>query len=96
MEMAASDEDDADAEPPTELAEDVDADVKPMKKVRKKRAKNGETLPNLPRHVLEIVDGTSPEADNKKFIDLVDLLPPLPKKGTFDVKTIKNSLYFFS
>lgn len=31
-----------------------------------------------------------------KFIDLVDVLPPLPKKGEFDVNTIKKSLYFFS
>lgn len=31
-----------------------------------------------------------------KFVDLCDLLPPLPKKGTFDVETIKKSQYFFS
>lgn len=30
------------------------------------------------------------------FVNLVDILPPLPKKGHFDVKTIKKSLYFFS
>ncbi|PCH42893.1 DNA/RNA polymerase [Wolfiporia cocos MD-104 SS10] len=31
-----------------------------------------------------------------KFVELVDILPPLPKKGQFDVATIKKSLYFFS
>ena len=33
---------------------------------------------------------------DNKFIDLVRLFPPLPKKGTFDVNTIKKSVYFFS
>lgn len=31
-----------------------------------------------------------------KFVNLTDLLPPLPQKGNFDVKTIKQSQYFFS
>ena len=31
-----------------------------------------------------------------RFIDLCAVLPPLPKKGEFDVKTIKRSKYFFS
>ena len=31
-----------------------------------------------------------------EFVRLVDLLPPLPSKGEFDVNTIKKSLYFFS
>jgi len=31
-----------------------------------------------------------------KFVDLVELLPPVPVKGEFDVKKIKSSLYFFS
>ncbi|KAK2465507.1 hypothetical protein APHAL10511_002399 [Amanita phalloides] len=31
-----------------------------------------------------------------KFANLVDVLPPLPKKGDFEVKNIKKSLYFFS
>jgi DNA-directed RNA polymerase, mitochondrial len=31
-----------------------------------------------------------------KFVDLRDLFPPLPKKGNFNVKTIKESQYFFS
>jgi len=31
-----------------------------------------------------------------KFVELSDLLPPLPQKGNFDVETIKGSQYFFS
>jgi DNA-directed RNA polymerase len=30
------------------------------------------------------------------FLPLKDVLPPLPKRGTFDVNEIKRSLYFFS
>ncbi|KDQ17027.1 hypothetical protein BOTBODRAFT_129343 [Botryobasidium botryosum FD-172 SS1] len=31
-----------------------------------------------------------------KFVDLIDILPPLPKKGDFSVATVERSLYFFS
>lgn len=31
-----------------------------------------------------------------KFVDLTDLLPPLPHKGSFKVEAIKDSQYFFS
>ena len=31
-----------------------------------------------------------------RFVNLVDIMPPLPEKGHFDVNTIKKSLYFFS
>jgi len=31
-----------------------------------------------------------------KFVDVVDLVPPLPEKGTFRVQEIKSSPYFFS
>ncbi|PFH50361.1 hypothetical protein AMATHDRAFT_4013 [Amanita thiersii Skay4041] len=31
-----------------------------------------------------------------KFVNLSDILPPLPEKGDFEVETIKKSLYFFS
>jgi DNA-directed RNA polymerase, mitochondrial len=42
-------------------------------------------------------DNDEPQQQPKsQFVDLVDILPPLPKKGGFDVNTIKKSLYFFS
>ena len=31
-----------------------------------------------------------------KFVNLTDLIPPLPKKGDFKVEAIKASQYFFS
>jgi len=31
-----------------------------------------------------------------KFVDLTDLIPPLPDKGSFEVESIKKSQYFFS
>ncbi len=32
----------------------------------------------------------------KHFVPLVDILPPLPRKGDFDIELIKQSPYFFS
>lgn len=31
-----------------------------------------------------------------KFVNVTDLIPPLPEKGTFKVENIKKSQYFFS
>ena len=43
-------------------------------------------------------DGTDTEIAclAEMFVNLVDVLPPLPEKGKFDVKAIKQSQYFFS
>jgi DNA-directed RNA polymerase len=32
----------------------------------------------------------------RKFVDVTDLFPPLPSKGTFNVDDIQQSRYFFS
>lgn len=61
-----------------------------------KRGRRGRSKLVLPKHIQEIVEGTAAEAADFEFVDLVDLLPPLPEKGNFDVTTIKKSLYFFS
>lgn len=37
-----------------------------------------------------------PAAFKNKFIKLSHLIPPHPEKGTFEVETIRKSLYFFS
>jgi hypothetical protein len=42
------------------------------------------------------IDGELSPALLGKFVELADLLPPIPKKGNFDVETIKGSQYFFS
>jgi len=34
--------------------------------------------------------------DERSFVNVVDLLPPVPEKGEFDVNKIMTSLYFFS
>ena len=65
--------------------------VKLLKPVRgkasriKENASNVTTTQDQPEDSLE-----------GKFVDLVDLLPPVPAKGEFDVNKIKSSLYFFS
>ena len=33
---------------------------------------------------------------NKRFVPLIDIIPPLPSKGSFDIELIKQSPYFFS
>jgi DNA-directed RNA polymerase, mitochondrial len=64
---------------------------------------------NSKKDVTDDSDQQEDEADSKtdglkqadahllgKFVELCDLLPPLPQKGTFEVETIKGSQYFFS
>jgi len=34
--------------------------------------------------------------EEPKFVEVTKLLPPVPKKGNFEVNTVKKSLYFFS
>ncbi|KAK0201027.1 DNA/RNA polymerase [Desarmillaria ectypa] len=51
-----------------------------QKKLKKRKAKNE-------KEVLKLVG---------KFVELVDLLPPVPEKGDFRVEAIKASQYFFS
>lgn len=41
-------------------------------------------------------DDDVPVAFKNKFIKLSHLIPPHPEKGTFEVETIRKSLYFFS
>lgn len=33
---------------------------------------------------------------DSKFVQLADILPPVPAKGDFDLQKIRESLYFFS
>jgi DNA-directed RNA polymerase, mitochondrial len=45
-------------------------------------------------------DGEMDDVDTRlmagKFVNLTDLLPPVPAKGNFKVEAIKGSQYFFS
>lgn len=83
-----------DADPEDVPESDEDSTKEPVKQRRRRNSKNV---------LLEEMAGPRSEngtvEENKvqdNFIDLTKLIPPLPKKGTFEVSTIKKSLYFFS
>jgi DNA-directed RNA polymerase, mitochondrial len=63
-----------------------------------KKSKSRITKTKRKRRAANSEDDVSEAEANiaSEFIDLVKLLPPLPKKGDFNVKTIKQSQYFFS
>ncbi|KAG1773841.1 hypothetical protein EDD22DRAFT_841721 [Suillus occidentalis] len=69
--------------------------------------KRGRRPKNVVKKVSAVKDGEEDDDDCAgeddvdsvlvdKFVDLSAVLPPLPKKGDFDVETIKKSQYFFS
>uniref|UniRef100_V5EUZ9 DNA-directed RNA polymerase n=2 Tax=Kalmanozyma brasiliensis (strain GHG001) TaxID=1365824 RepID=V5EUZ9_KALBG len=80
----SSDADSADGEEVTEddVAEEQDEAEAPKKKLgrRSKKDKDAEWETKF----------------KAKFVDLADILPAIPAKGSFDVNEIKGSLYFFS
>ena len=85
--MTQEEEDDADLEDvvAAERAEDAAMDKQVQKKTKDAKFKAAlyERLP--PKHPLDT-----------HFIELTSVLPPVPKRGDFDVNKIKQSLYFFS
>ncbi|KIM89933.1 hypothetical protein PILCRDRAFT_812715 [Piloderma croceum F 1598] len=73
--------------------ETTDLEAKP------KRRKSKTIVEDPDAAAAELKDIRLDEADKHllgKFVELRDLLPPLPKKGNFNVETIKGSQYFFS
>jgi len=63
----------------------------------------GEAVATLPtkrkrrtKKELEVAATGEPALGDPEFIELTKLLPPVPKKGNFEVNTVKKSLYFFS
>jgi len=66
----------------SEACSEGESDDETVKKVRRRRTKK------------EMEDSTNSGVG--RFVKLTDLLPPIPKKGSFDVGTIKRSQYFFS
>lgn len=69
--------------------------------------RRGRRAKNVVKKVSAVMDGEEGDDDCAgeddadsilvdKFVDLSAVLPPLPKKGDFDVETIKKSQYFFS
>ena len=57
-------------------------------------------LASLNEDTFDVEDEEMDDMDVKlmagKFVNLTDLLPPLPAKGNFKVEAIKGSQYFFS
>ena len=73
-----------------EGAVDVDLDAE-----AEEEAEDDEEKPKKRFRKKKSVIGTEAEVMSR-FVNLVDLLPPLPERGSFDVKRIIESKYFFS
>jgi DNA-directed RNA polymerase len=66
----------------------LEALVERTKRKRKKFRQSGSQRRRLLPRQLSLLAG--------KVVNLTDLLPPIPDKGTFEVESIKESQYFFS
>lgn len=78
------------------LSEELDAEQEDLEE----NERANENVVDYNKVVPKPVKGKKVEKEDvtlvSKFVNLVDILPPLPKKGDFDVQTIRNSQYFFS
>lgn len=93
----------AEQEEQEEVMEDEHEDEEePEGKKKGKKAKtSSKTTTGRPRRNFKSVESAEEYLDQSsyrpvKMVKLVDLIPPLPDKGEFDVTKIKQSLYFFS
>ncbi|KAJ7041142.1 DNA/RNA polymerase [Mycena alexandri] len=88
-------------------SDDAEADAAPQPKVIKKRRTkkqmglaranaSGMAVAEAKAAARKLAQADALKQLMNKFIKLTDLLPPLPKKGTFEVDSIKDSPYFFS
>ena len=97
-------EDDSDAELAEENVDRIPADASSTKvqdtpskkgKPTERKEKASSTLESgentLEKEVLD-----AEQVINRRYVDLVDIFPPVPEKGKFNIETIKDSLYFFS
>jgi DNA-directed RNA polymerase, mitochondrial len=97
-------EEDSDAELAEENVDRIPADASstkvqdsPSKKGKRteRKEKASSTLESgentLEKEVLDVE-----QVINRRYVDLVDIFPPVPEKGKFNIETIKDSLYFFS
>jgi DNA-directed RNA polymerase, mitochondrial len=76
----------------TELQNTPSRKEKPTER-KKKASSTLETGDNTQREK-ELLDVE--QVINQRYVNLVDIFPPVPEKGKFNIETIKDSLYFFS
>ncbi|KAH8115023.1 DNA/RNA polymerase [Phellopilus nigrolimitatus] len=76
--------------------ETADEPETPQKLGRPKKGEQRNPKPKSKPKEREVVLRGEGGGVMSRFVNLVDLLPPLPKKGEFDVKRIRDSKYFFS
>lgn len=57
---------------------------------------SGETPESIPPKNVRMKKEEIQTTGEPKFVELTRLLPPVPKKGSFEVNSVKKSLYFFS
>lgn len=81
-----------------EEAEEVEEGVNEKKGRKKGEKKQKDLVPffdsEKPRTERELKEVE--EVLKERFVDLVDVFPPIPEKGEFDIQVIRESLYFFS
>lgn len=82
--------DDEDATPVT-----TEEPVAPAKRARGRPRGSGQKRIQVEQESEEENEDV-PAAFKNKFIKLSHLIPPHPEKGTFNVETIRKSVYFFS
>ena len=78
-------------------------DATTMTKVKRKVKVEDEDIETLSKRFLTEIERQAGgdekkmrELLNKRFVPLIDVLPPLPRKGDFNIELIKQSPYFFS
>lgn len=102
---ADAEEDDLDAELAAESVDNIlveessSAGVEETPKRGRKSPKRKETVASALEAREEDALKERLDADqvmNQRYVNLVDVFPPIPEKGKFNIETIKDSPYFFS
>lgn len=67
-----------------------------LTEVENKDSEDGVIVQKRRRRTRKEIEADDPTYEEPKFVELTRLLPPVPKKGNFEVNAVKKSLYFFS
>jgi DNA-directed RNA polymerase len=78
----------------------LDAELEEVDEVEPDEARSGGSagVGLSPADLADLADHSVPEEKfgNQKFVKFVDVLPPAPPRGAFNVDRVKESAYFFS